>query len=429
MHPMRHPMLKPALRRTWRDRHTAQFGVDPRHARVVEGLDEQAAQVLALLDGSRGLEQVHREAAAAGTARHRVDRLLEVLRHGGVLDDAAAAASLQGLPPDERERLRPDLSSLSVVHAAPGAAPARLAARHRAAVVVHGAGRVGSGVAAVLAAAGVGRVDVVDTGRAELWDASPCGTAVADRGRPRTAAARTAAGRTRRASTGRNRAGPGGVGPDRAGPGEAGPDGPAPGGWGGSEAGPGAAGPGAAGWDEVGRGEVGRPATRLLVLAPRDPLPAYSPAPRESRALLAAGVPHLYAGVLEGTGFVGPLVVPGAACGECLTLRRVAADPAWPRLLAQLRSGRAGPVPACDTALAVAVAGLAALHGLMLLDGGVPSSVGARVEVSLLDTSMEVRPVAPHPDCPCGAAEWAGSASAGQVAAAGGEAQVTMEAG
>jgi bacteriocin biosynthesis cyclodehydratase domain-containing protein len=404
-----HPMLKPALRRTWRDRRTVQFGVDPRHARVVEGLDERAAQVLALLDGTRGLEQVHREAAARGTPRHRVDGLLGVLREGGVLDDAAAAASLHDLPHDERERLRPDLSSLSVVHTAPGAAPARLAARHRAAVAVHGAGRVGAGVAAILAAAGVGRVDVVDTGRVELWDASPTGTAVSDRGRPRAAAARTAAGRARRASAGRG--GPGRGGPQRAGPVRGGPVR--------DEAGPGGAGP----------GEAGSPAARLLVLAPRDPLPAYSPGPRESRALVAAGVPHLYTGVMEGTGFVGPLVVPGAACGECVTLGRVAADPAWPRLLAQLRSGRPGPVPACDTALAAVVSGLAALHALILLDGGVPSSAGARVEVSLLDTAVEVRPVAPHPDCPCGAARRAERGSAGQPPAAVGEAQVTMEAG
>ncbi|WP_063836122.1 TOMM precursor leader peptide-binding protein [Actinacidiphila yeochonensis] len=143
----------------------------------------------------------------------------------------------------------------------------------------------------------------------------------------------------------------------------------------------------------------------LTVVAPRDGLLAWSPDVMESRRLVGSGVPHLYAGVLEGVAVVGPLVVPGrTACGECLALSLAARDPAWPRLLAQLRSGRRPEVAACDVALATAAAGLAAAHVLARLDGRVPPSAGARVELSLARLSTRVRAVPADPRCGCGAA-------------------------
>ncbi|WP_461012529.1 ThiF family adenylyltransferase [Streptomyces capparidis] len=369
-------MVKPAARRSWRDRETVQFGVAPGWTTVVGEVDREAAPLLDLLDGTRGPERIRREAEWRGVAPERVAGLLRTLRARGVLDDAAAAGPLAALPEAERERLRPDLASLSLVHPAPGAAAARLVRRGRAGVLVRGAGRVGASVAAVLAAAGIGRVEAADGGGVEPWDTAPCGTPAAERGRPRADAVRWAVRAAAPARAARS-----GTGVD------------------------------------------------LVVLAPRDGLAAHCPDPRESRALVEAGVPHLYTGVLDGMGFVGPLVVPGAegsACGECLTLRLVDADPALPRVLAQLRSGRPGPVPACDVALATAVAGLAAVHALMFLDGGVPASFAGRVEVSLADTRTTVRPVPPHPEC--GGAWQAGSgcATVGHAPAAARDAQVTM---
>jgi bacteriocin biosynthesis cyclodehydratase domain-containing protein len=106
--------------------------------------------------------------------------------------------------------------------------------------------------------------------------------------------------------------------------------------------------------------------------------------------------------VLETLGSVGPFVVPGMSpCSHCLALRRADEDPAWPVLLAQHCSGRATTVPACDTSLATAVAGLAALHGLIYLDGGSPPSLGAVVDVSMVDGSVRRRRLDPHPDCGC----------------------------
>jgi bacteriocin biosynthesis cyclodehydratase domain-containing protein len=141
------------------------------------------------------------------------------------------------------------------------------------------------------------------------------------------------------------------------------------------------------------------------VIAPRDGLDAYAPDPDDAEPLLAAGIPHLYTGVLEGTGVIGPLVLPGrTACAGCLALRRADADPAWPRVLAQLRSRRGSGVPACDIALATVIAGLAAAHALAFLDGGEPASRGARVEVGLARLAMKLRPLPGDKRCLCGAA-------------------------
>lgn len=348
-----HPMVKPALRRSWRTRHSVQFGINPRHAVVLEQVDQATEALLDLLDGTRSLEQVRVEAARFGLGAQRVDGVLALLRRGGVLDDSQGAAPAGHLSKSVQARLRPDLSSLSIVHAAPGAAAAALAGRRHRSVQVRGAGRVGSALASALAAAGVGRVEVMDSGRVEPWDVAPGGVAAGDVGRQRGAAARAA---VRRAA-------------------------PEP---------PPARQTGAV--------------MDLVVFAPRDGLSAFTPDPELVRPLVRAGLPHLFVGVVEGTGFIGPLVAPsvaGTACGECVSLGRSTADPAWGRILAQLRSGRSGPLPACDSALASAVAGLAAVHVLMVLDGGRPSSLGARVEISLADTGVTVHPVLRHPDCPC----------------------------
>jgi bacteriocin biosynthesis cyclodehydratase domain-containing protein len=356
-----HPMLKPALRRSWRDPQTLQFGIDPAHAVVLGPLDDPAARFLGLLDGTRGPGLLRREAAALGLAPDRADRLLGTLADGGLLDDADSAGRLGTVMRQQDgalERLRPDLASLSVVHPEPGAAAARLAARRAARVKVCGAGRVGASVAAVLSAAGVGRVDVADGGEVEPWDAAPCGIPAVAVGERREAAAR---GAVRRAA------------PDpRREPRPARPE----------------------------------AALALAVLTPRDGLAAYAPDPGGAEPLMTAGIPHLYAGVVEGTGVVGPLVIPGrSACAECLERARAEADPAWPRILAQLRSGRPSGVLPCDVALATLVAALAAAHALALLDGRLPPSVPGRVEFSLAGLGMRVVAVAPHPECGCGAVD------------------------
>jgi ThiF family len=361
------PMLKSALRRSWRDRESVQFGVDPERAVVLEPVDGPAAGFLALLDGTRGAGALTQEAAALGLDPDRVRRLLGLLAEGGVLDDASAHADLSGAlrhRTDVIDRIRPDLAALSVVHPEPGGAAARIRHRGASRVRVLGAGRVGTALAAVLSAAGVGAVDVVDGGRVEPWDVGPAGFPADQIGERRDAAAR---GAVRRAAPGPR---PAGASSGRA------------------------------------RAVTGPPGGTVTVIAPRDGLLAYAPDVEEARRLVAAGLPHLYTGVLEGVGLVGPLVLPGlTACGECLGLRLCDRDPAWPRMLAQLRSGRQPAVPACDIALATAVAGLAAAHVLAHLDGRVPPSAGARVELSLGRLSTRVRALPADARCGCRAGE------------------------
>ena len=358
------PMLKTAMRRSWRNRESIQFGVDPAHAVVLDAVDGPAAGFLDLLDGTRGLGPLAREAEALGLEPPQARRLLGLLAQGGVLDDAAAHAELADSIRHRTaalDRLRPDLAALSVIHSGPGGAAARIRDRRAARVRVIGAGRVGAAVAALLSAAGVGRVEVRDGGRVEPWDTSPCGIPAEHIGDRRDAAAR---GAVRRAA----------------------PD-------------PRAAAPGSR------RSAVPENGLGLVVIAPRDGLDAYAPDPDDAEPLLAAGIPHLYTGVLEGTGVIGPLVLPGrTACAGCLALRRADADPAWPRVLAQLRSRRGSGVPACDIALATVIAGLATAHALAFLDGGEPASCGARVEVGLARLAMELRPVPGDKRCLCGAA-------------------------
>ncbi|MEV6318960.1 ThiF family adenylyltransferase [Streptomyces sp. NPDC051776] len=376
-----HPMLKPALRRGWRDRQTVQFGIAAAHAVVLGPVDTTTGLFLSLLDGTRGMPLLRREGEAMGLDSGRVDELMDRLGAAGLLDDATASGSSPGaVAPDLTEvtdRLRADLASLSVVHPEAGAAVRRMSARSAVRVQVRGAGRVGAAVAATLSASGVGRVDVQDGGCVEPWDVAPSGLPPESVGERRSVAARRA---VRSAAPGRR--------PWRSGAEGAG---------------------GAAGAGRVAASGVSRASgavTELVVLAPRDGLAAYAPDPVVTEELIASGTPHLYAGVIEGTGVVGPFVLPGSsACAGCLALERTDREPAWPRMLAQWRSGRsASGAVACDTALATVVAGLAASHALNFLDGRLPLSTGARLELALPDVAWQSRPVPAHQGCSCGAA-------------------------
>ncbi|MGW3478655.1 ThiF family adenylyltransferase [Streptomyces althioticus] len=359
-----HPMLKPALRRGWRDRNTVQFGMTPAQALTLGPVDTATGSLLELLDGTRGLELLREEGRRMELPDGHVDRLVRRLSRAGLLDDSRgggpAADALRGRP-EVLDRLRPDWASLGLTTAGPGDPLRVLAARRSMRVQVRGVGRVGAAVAALLSGAGVGQVEVRDVGRVEPWDVAPGGLPAEAVGERREEAARRLVRR---------------CAPDR-----------------------------------PPRGTVRSPLAEdvtghsLVVLAPRDDVAVHAPDPVSAEPLLASGTPHLHAGVVEGTGVVGPLVLPGeTACAGCLQEGRIDRDPAWPRLVAQWRSGRQRRVGACDLGLAATVAGLAAAHALAFLDGRVPSSAGARWEVSLPQLHGQPRPVAPHRRCPCGAA-------------------------
>jgi len=360
-----HPTVKPALRRGWRDLHTVQFGMTPAHAMTLGPMDTATGRFLDLLNGTRGLPLLREEGHRMDLPEGQVDQLVKGLTHAGLLDDAKGggpAADALRAKKDVLDRLRPDLASLSLITGEPGESMGRLAARRELRVQVRGAGRVGTVLAALLSGAGVGEVDVRDGGHTEPWDVAPGGLPAEAVGERRDEAARRA---VRRAAPDRP--------PRRT-----------------SRAAP----------------EESDPGFSLVILAPRDDVAVHAPDPSAATGLIVSGTPHLYAGVVEGTGVVGPLVLPGeTSCAGCLHHARTDRDPTWPRLVAQWRSGRQPQVRPCDLTLATTVAGLAAAHALAFLDGQSPSSAGARWEVSLPGLHWHARPVWAHSACPCGAAE------------------------
>jgi bacteriocin biosynthesis cyclodehydratase domain-containing protein len=183
--PPARPVLSPAARRLWRDGDTLQLGGPSGRAVVLEGAGA-LKPLLPLLDGTRTCAQVVLESGDA-----RTGEVLELLRAAGLLLDADDLHPT-GLDRAERDRLAPDVATLSLLHGR-GAGSALLS-RRAARVVVHGARRVGAPLAALLSAAGVGTVDVRDDQPARLSDTSVGGLTPLDLGRPR---AQALAGRLR----------------------------------------------------------------------------------------------------------------------------------------------------------------------------------------------------------------------------------------
>jgi hypothetical protein len=323
------PILKPGLRRLWHNGSTLQLGIDPASAVLVTGLRPAHTAVLDALDGRRTLEQVRMRIGTGG------QDLLDLLDRAGLLDDAAPRPGAAPLPTAERDRLLPDLAALSVHSADPGR-PSR--------VLVRGAGRVGAQIAALLAAAGVGRVVVDDPAMTTPADVSPGGLGLEDIGRPRALAASAAMDRVRREEAEpRLRPAAGRAVPP------------------GSGAAPGPS----------------RFTADLTVLAPVGPPTV---APVDSLDLEAAGGAHLLTGVRETSGIVGPLVVPGVtACLHCQHLHRQGLDPAWPLLAMQLVRPRTIGQDPCEITLASLVAALTAMQALAYLDrAATPSSRAGR---------------------------------------------------
>ncbi|HET6816248.1 MAG TPA: TOMM precursor leader peptide-binding protein [Mycobacteriales bacterium] len=344
------PLLHRALRRVWRDHHTVQLGIEPRHAVVLRGLTRADETVLDLLDGSRDVPAVVEAAAGRGVDELSTHRLLQMLARARVLDDAALQP--HGNERD-RQRLAPDALTLALLDRRPGAAARALAGRAAAVVAVHGVGRVGSTVVGLLAAAGIGQVVCVDPGPVRAADLSPAG-----------AAEPTA---TTRAVDAVQRGGQ------------------------------------RYGADRLDARSAATPA--LVVVAPVGSVPA----PEVMTSV--RDLPHLLVQVRETSAFVGPLVVPGeSTCWRCVQIARSDRDPAWPAIAAQL-TGDAPAVEPADIALASLAASLAVAHALAWIDrdsvhrpANVPSIDGV-IEFDLTDLRLRRRTLRPHPDCGCGAAD------------------------
>jgi len=338
------PALKAGLLPVWRDRDTLQIGVDPRRAVALARIGPAAA-VISLLDGSRDRSTVIATAREYGVPAEAAARVLDLLAVAGVLDDFPAALH-RALPTELRARLAPELAAASLAYRDSDGGARTLARRRDAFVRVHGAGRIGTGLATVLAASGVGRVACVDPAPASVEDLAPGGLVQADVGSPRAEAAARAVRRV------------------------------APQTW-----------------------------TRDPGLTPDLVVLTAGFSPELPLALVREGIPYLAVRAAEAIGVVGPLAMPGrSACLHCVELCKAEADTAWPKVLTQ--SLCAAPVTvACDVALAAMAAALGAAQALAFIDKVVASAaVDGTLEVVLPGWQWRRRTWLPHPSCPCGAA-------------------------
>jgi hypothetical protein len=249
--------------------------------------------------------------------------------------------------PPAAPRLSSELGGLRI--SAAGSADQVLRARERSMVRVRGLGRLVATVAALLGAAGIGRVEVDAAGDVTLDAAQPGGVLPTDEGRRHTAAAVEAV----------RRAAPECV---------------------------------------VGAGAPGRPPDLTVAVGDR----------RVEGELADASTPlepgaHLMARTAGEVGVVGPLVIAGlTSCLRCADLGRRDRDPAWPILAVQLSRASRHPAPA-DVCLDTIVAGLTALEALRFLDGEVCEAMNGTLEVSRPQARVRRRSWFPHQDCPCGA--------------------------
>jgi bacteriocin biosynthesis cyclodehydratase domain-containing protein len=343
------PIVKSGLRRLWRDSTTLQIGVHHDRAIVVGGVGEQTARLVAAFDGAHDADALRGNAREIGLDESVVDRLLSMLTDAAVLDDAGTdLGSLATLPLAERDRLAPDLASVSLLSGQADGGVSIISRRQRATVGVLGGGRVGGATATLLAAAGVGHVFVDDPTTCRPADCGPAGPALADTGADRAQAVHAAIQRASQ-STRTNTVQP-------------------------------------------------RHRCDLMVVASPEALE-----PGVADDLVRAGVPHIRVTVKEAAAVIGPIVLPGVtACLRCLELHRCDRDPAWPVIVAQLAAhANRSWLEACDVALATLAASVCALQVLAFVDGGQPATADGTLEVTLPDWRIRRRSWSPHPACGC----------------------------
>lgn len=341
-HPPR-PRLKDGLVALWRDESTIQVGLDAERAAVVGDVSPESVAALRLLDGRHSRDEID----SLGTAARALIRLLD---ERGLLGTDSPPPGAE-LDEDARRRCAPEIAASSLRHSGPDIGTRIFRARRSRRILVRGAGRVGTGVAHLLAASGAGRLDIEDETRVGPEDVCPGCVSGADLGLRRDAAATALAVRALPPSLG-----------------------------------------------------VGRPDLALLCV--EGPLP---PPPESWAELVEGGAAVLPVVIRESTAIVGPMVLADrldlSGCPYCPDRHRADRDPSWPELVSQLRSvGVPGPTPAT---LVWATAALAAGQALALLDhlsGLGPSSIpsiGATLELAADQWTWRRRWWGPHPGCSC----------------------------
>jgi hypothetical protein len=338
--PLPRPTLLPGLPRSWRDPHTLQLGSDPARAVLIDLPDPRAAAVLDLLDGSRPERIVLTRASALGISPDQTHALLETLHEAGLVLPAPRLLP-RSLPDDSRQRLAGEATALALAGVpSPGRSLRRRAASR---VTVSGSGRLGAAVAIALAEAGVGHVHPDLPGTVTAAELAGGPLRGSDIGTPRRTAITAALLRAAPAIETRT---------------------------------------------------VRRGAASLVLQLGHD----------QPTALLAAGhlrrrQPHLAVAVHDGAAVVGPFVpATGAPCLNCVDLHRRDRDADWPGHLAGVLATDVEP---CAVATLLAATAYATAEALTFLDGGVPDTTGAAVEITG-PGRFRRRTWLPHPCCGCG---------------------------
>ena len=130
--------------------------------------------------------------------------------------------------------------------------------------------------------------------------------------------------------------------------------------------------------------------------------------PRVVRELHDAKVAHLPVRVRDGTGLIGPLVIPGmTSCLRCADLHRSDRDADWPAVAAQLRN----TVGSADRATVLATAALALnqVHRVISTIGAAddtpagepPPTLDTTLEFDVNTGSTIARRWSRHPRCDC----------------------------
>ncbi|MBB2946152.1 hypothetical protein FB565_005910 [Actinoplanes lutulentus] len=342
--PLPRPTLIPGLPRIWRNPGELQLGLDPAHAVVLRFPDPRAARVLDLLDGIRSERAVLLRAAELGVRPDEARSLLDLLHQAGLVLPAGTLLPAT-LPALSRARLTGEAAALalSAVSRPTGRpSPARVLRRRQASrVALSGRGRLGAPIAVALAEAGVGHVhpDLSGTVGAGEITGGPLGTA--DVGSPRRSAVAAAILRT------------------------------------------------VPGTDVHG---TRRPVADLVVQLAHD-----EPAALVAAAHAGRRQPHLVVAIRDGAAVIGPLVPAGGRpCLRCVDLHRQDRDAGWP---GAPPSAGADTEP-CTVATLLAAVAYATAEVLAHLDGEVPETLGAAVEITA-PGRFRRRTWPPHPGCDC----------------------------
>lgn len=333
--------LRPGLRVLNRDPGSLQIGTDQRWATVLPGLTPAEARLLRTLAGpdpASGADLMRR-CAARGVAPARMANLLADLGRTGLLVECPPG----GLPVGSGAG---DDAQVAACMSTDGDGARVVAARGRATVAVVGLGRLAMVLTDTLASAGVGAFLFDDARHVRAVDVGIGGLRERHVGLRRAQAAAQVLGANYPAL-------------------------------------------------RLGAGAPGVPDVVVMVFE------EVAESLRTIR-LMVEGVAHLVVTVREGDTQVGPFVLPGQTpCLGCLDATRTDLDPAWPQVRDQLRDAAAQTPPAQDSATAAAAGALAAAQVLAQLDGRLPATAGACIEVSAPDAVPRLREWSMHPECGC----------------------------